>query len=59
MDAARKSDRLFPCHTTAELIQAVSKGNLPQEQIAKLQLAIRQRNPQNPEFVPVFVVPQL
>lgn len=59
MDGAHKSKRLYPCNTTAELYTFVREpGNTNAEQ-EKFQLAIRQRDPVSPDYIPHFVVPQL
>lgn len=59
MDGARKSARLYPSCTTAQLhefLRAPGNTNAQQE---KFQMAIRQRDPASQDYIPHFVVPQL
>ena len=59
MDGARKSLRLYPCHTTAELYKFLQESGNTNAQQEKFQLAIRQRDKLSQDYIPHFVVPQL
>ena len=59
MDGARKSLRLYPCHTTAELYKFLQESGNTNAQQEKLQLAIRQRDKLSQDYIPHFVTPQV
>ena len=55
MDAAIKSDRLYPSYTTREIEAWIEKSHPADEPRVKLwRLAIRQRDKSDPAYVPTL-----